>query len=98
MPLWLEVLLSMFSAAMLSTGFWTWIEHRRSRKDAKTRALLGLLHEQIMTKGEHYISKGSISIDEYNDYFKYFYEPYRDLGGNGTGERMADAIKKLPIN
>lgn len=98
MPTWLEFLLAVFTATMASGGFWAYLDHRSSKKNATTRAILGLLHEQIMSKGNEYIAKGSISIDDYNDFFTYFYDPYHDLGGNGTGERMADAIKKLPIN
>ena len=29
--------------------------------------------------------------------YNYLYLPYKELGGNGTAERMLNEVKKLPI-
>ena len=45
-----------------------------------------------------YIERGWITQDEYEDLNKYLYNPYREMGGNGTAERLMTEIKKLPIH
>lgn len=94
---WVEFTVSIFTAVMASTGFWAGVSRFFSKKDAVTRAIKGLLYERILIKGESYIKRGSITVDEYNDFFKYFYDPYHDLDGDGTCERIANAVKNLPI-
>jgi hypothetical protein len=51
-----------------------------------------------MTLGANYIQRGSVSRDEYEDYRKYFYDPYKELGGNGVAERIMQAVEQLPIS
>lgn len=94
---WLQALVTIVCSMIASSGFWLLIATIFDRKSARTKALLGLLHDKIMLKGQEYIRDGEISTDDYNDYFKYFYDPYKALGGNGTGEKMANTIKNLPL-
>ena len=59
--------------------------------------LLGLGHVKIIETCEKYIVRGYIRQDEYDSLYNYLYLPYKELGGNGTAERMVNEIKKLPI-
>lgn len=59
--------------------------------------IMGLGHIHIMDLGMRYVNRGYITHEEYKDFRKYLYEPYRDMGGNGSAERMMREIDKLPI-
>ena len=59
--------------------------------------LLGLGHVKIIETCEKYIVRGYIRQDEYDSLYNYLYLPYKELGGNGTAERMVNEVKKLPI-
>lgn len=59
---------------------------------------LGALYDRALYLGEKHIEHGEISISEYNDYKKYIYEPYHTGGGDGTIDRIMDAIDDLPIH
>ena len=94
-------ILTIAGIVFASTGFWTFlvsvIQNKTKKKDALTRLILGLGHEKIIELGLKYINRGSITKDEYEDLMKYLYKPYKDLEGNGTAEKIIDAVKKLPI-
>lgn len=97
-----EFILSIVVAAFASTGFWSFImykiQKRDRTKDAMTRLMLGIAHDRILTLGAKYVEQGYINADDYQDFMKYLYEPYLELGGNGTAEAFVESqIKKLPI-
>lgn len=97
-----EFILSIILAIFASTGFWTLINNiiqkRDKRKDATTLLLLGIAHDLIIQKAAQFIEQGYISEDDYNDFFKYLYNPYRALKGDGTVEKIVEEqVKKLPI-
>ena len=58
---------------------------------------LGLAYDRIIHVGEGYLKRGSITVDEREDFRKYLWGPYHDAGGNGSGDAMMSAIDKLPI-
>lgn len=87
--------ISTFFAA--SGGFWVYLKHRLESHDANTRLLMGLAHDKIVYFGMKYIEKGFVTKDEYDDLIRYFYEPYLQLGGNGTAERIMRLVQRLPL-
>ena len=98
----LEFILAIIVAVFASTGFWTLINNaiqkHSKKKDVLTRLMLGIAHDRIMELSQIYISRGYILQDEYDDFFKYYYEPYIELGGNGSAEKVVESqIKKLDI-
>lgn len=93
----LAVILAIFG----STGFWNFLiaymqEHRK-KKSPRDRLIMGLGHDKICDRCAKYLQRGHITKDEYEDLRKYLYEPYRDMGGNGTCERLMQEVDKLPI-
>jgi hypothetical protein len=58
---------------------------------------MGIAYEHIMTFGVAYIRRGFATRDEYEELRKYFYEPYKALGGNGSAERVMNEVEKLPF-
>lgn len=101
---WLQNLLMIAGTVLASSGFWAWLNNRQAKKEAKknkedpqSRILMGLARDRIISQSLRYIERGWISDDEYGDLNKYLYEPYVELGGNGTAKRLMDEVKKLPI-
>lgn len=97
-----EFILSIVCAVFASTGFWSLImykiQNKDKRKDAMTMILLGLAHEKIMEQSARFIEQGFITEDDYNDFMKYLYNPYRALEGDGTAEKIVEGqVKKLNI-
>lgn len=70
---------------------------RADKKNANTRMLLGLMYDKITYLGIKHIRKGWLSKDDYDDFIKLFYQPYKDAGGNGTAEKIVEEVKRLPI-
>lgn len=94
---WLEMVVTILCSVIASSGLWTLIAKKLDRKDAKTKMLLGLAHDRIITLGMSYIQRGWVTNEEYEDLKKYLYNPYKELGGNGTAERVMNEVDKLPI-
>lgn len=98
LSLLLDVFVPIAIAFIASSGFWIFLEKKvRSPRLYQTELLMGLAHDRIMYLGGKYIKRGYISQDEYENLHKYLYLPYKQLGGNGTIERIMDAIDELPI-
>lgn len=94
----LQMAVTVVCAVLASSGFWAYLQARHEKKDAKTKMILGLGHDRIVALAMSYIERGWITQDEYEDLNKYLYNPYREMGGNGTAERLMTEIKKLPIH
>lgn len=93
---WIQVLSSVIIALISSTGLWSFISKKREKNDASRQMLLGLGHDRIIERGEHCIQKGYATPDEFENLYQYLFLPYKALGGNGSAERIMDAVRKLP--
>ena len=91
------VVVSVVVAVIGSAGFWTWLSHRREQKSAQALMLMALGHDRIMALSTKYVERGYITADEYENLLG-LYEPYAEMGGNGSGTRMVEACKTLPIH
>jgi hypothetical protein len=94
---WLPVVLSSASGIIASSGFWAQVQRKDRTKNATTRLMMGLAYNQITKLGVEYIERGWITQDEYEEYLKYYLEPYKALGGNGVAERIAAEVATLPL-
>lgn len=95
---WIQVVLTVFSSVLASSGLWTYLQRRNEQKDVKTEMLVGLAHDRIMYLGVEYIDRGYITQDEYENLRVYLYEPYAKLGGNGSAKRIMQEVDRLPIH
>lgn len=68
-----------------------------NRLEAVSNICLGLAYDRIIHVGESYLKRGSITVDEREDFRKYLWQPYHNAGGNGSGDAMMASIDKLPI-
>lgn len=95
---WMESIITVVCAVIASSGFWSFLQSRRDKKDVKTQMLLGLGHDRIIFLGMGYIERGWITQDEYENLHDYLYKPYKKMGGNGSAERIMIEVEKLPIH
>lgn len=93
----IQTIVTVIVAIMASSGFWAFVMSNKTSKSAESKMLLGLGHDRIISLCKEYISKGYITTDEFENLNKYLYEPYVDMGGNGSAKRLMDEVKKLPI-
>jgi hypothetical protein len=94
---WVRVFMIIFGSTMGSTGMWSFLRSRDTKRAATTRLMMGMARETITTHGKAYIERGYITVEEYDELDKYFYKPYTALGGNGTAERIMAEVSRLPF-
>ena len=97
MASWLQIVLTIFTSVLASSGLWAFLGSRWDRHSAQKDMLIGLGHDRIMYLGMRYIERGWITQDEYENLNSYLYEPYKKLGGNGSALRVMQEVNKLPI-
>lgn len=101
-------MITIIVAIFASTGFWSFLssrfQHHDNRRDEEdkrselqSKMLKGLGHDRIIYLGNEYIKRGYITKDEYENLHDYLYVPYKELGGNGTAEKIMREVDKLPI-
>lgn len=93
----IQVVATIICSVLASSGLWAYIMKKSESKDAKTRMLIGLGHDRIVALGMGYIERGYITHDEYENLNDYLFVPYKEMGGNGSAERIMNEVKKLPI-
>ena len=91
-------ILSVLGAMLASSGFWTFATRKDAKRTAERKIIEGMAHDAIMARCKEYTERGYIYEDELSDLRKYYYEPYRELGGNGTAERAFKQVEELPIH
>ena len=95
------LLISIGGAVFASAGFWSFVTYACNKKDSckstEAKMLLGLGHDRILYLGSVYLKKQGITKDEYENLYDYLYLPYKELGGNGTAEKIINDVKNLPI-
>lgn len=93
----IQTIATILCSVIASSGFWTFVIKKNEKNDSTRKMILGLGHNQIMTLGMSYIAKGEITQGEYENLRKYLYEPYKEMGGNGSVERIMHEVEKLRI-
>ena len=105
---WIQTVLAVFTSVMASSGLWAYLLGRREQKQkkiekeeeknsAKNKMILGLGHDRIVWLCLKYVERGWITKDEFEDLNEYLYKPYREMGGNGTAERLMAEVRELPV-
>lgn len=94
---WFQIIITIFSSVLASSGLWAYLLRHAEKKDVKTEMLIGLGHDRITYLGLCYIDRGWITQDEYENLHDYLYKPYEKMGGNGSAKRIMDEVDKLQI-
>lgn len=98
MPSWVELVLTIMGSVLASSGFWAFVQKRRSNNDAERKLLIGLAHDRIMFLAGKYIDRTWCTQDEYENLKVYLYDPYHQAGGNGSAERiMSDFERRVEV-
>jgi len=92
----IDIIVTLIAAVFGSTGFWTWVQNRNKKKSAEAMLLLGIAYDKILWQCNKHIEQGYISADDYDDLNKYLFVPYREMGGDGTAEKLMEEVKRLP--
>lgn len=98
-----EIVLAVLGSSGL-TSLITFLIQRSDRKkdlevigkSARTKMLVGLGHDRLLTLTDSYIRRGAITLKEKRN-LRYLYEPYKELGGNGDCEIGYEACQKLQV-
>jgi len=93
-----EILVTCIIAIFGSTGFWSWVQNKSKKKDDVSKLIMGIGYSKIIDLCEKYLSDGSITAREFHELEHYLYEPYHNMGGNGTVQALFDQVKELPIH
>ena len=96
MEFWSQIMLTIFTSVLASSGLWAFLSARFDKRDAEREILIGIGHIEIVFFGMQYIERGWITQDEYDTLCE-LYEPYVKLGGNGSGTKIMKEVEKLPI-
>lgn len=96
-----ELLFAIVASVFGSTGFWAlitaiWTAHNK-KVSTEGKMLRGLAHDRICELGEKFLKQGYITKDEYENLHDYLFLPYKELGGNGTAEKIVEDVKRLPM-
>ncbi len=94
---WWQVFVTAVVTVLASSGFWAYMQRKDMKKTQLDKLVLGLAYDKIISMGMAYIERSWITKDEYEDYRKYLYEPYKALGGNGVTERIMAEVSSLPL-
>lgn len=64
--------------------------------EAVCEGVKALLHDRIYVECGRWIARGYCPMEDRKN-IEYMYRPYKELGGNGTGERLYNAVQALPF-
>ncbi len=92
----ITIIIAIGTAVAASGGFWTFLQKRTDGKDVLKKVVIGLAHDRLLYLCAHFIDKGSITFDEYENLRVYLYEPYEAIGGNGTISALIKTVDELP--
>lgn len=93
----IQIFGTVFASVIGSSAFWAFMQKKNENKDVRSRMLVGLAHDRICYLGMHYVERGSITQDEYENLYDYLYKPYEAMGGNGSAKRIMEEVQHLPI-
>lgn len=93
----MDIIITIVCSVFASSGFWAYLMSRQNKDSAERRMILGIGYRSICELCSMYIKRGYITREEYSDLKKYLFEPYRDMGGDGTCERLMQEVDRLPI-
>ncbi len=78
-------------------GFWTWVITKHKSKSDESKLMMGIGYSKIIDLCEKHLANGSITAREFHELEHYLYEPYRNMGGNGTVEMLFEQVRDLPV-
>lgn len=93
----LQIIVTALTAILASTGFWAYINRKKSNSSLTRKLLIGLAHDRLVTMSLRYIRRGYITQEEHENLTVFLSEPYFQIGGNGSVARLIVEVNKLPF-
>lgn len=84
------------SAILGAPGIWAWVKQKTDHNDNAGKLLMSVSRNQLISRGQTYIERGYITMDEYEEY-ESDYQIYSALGGNGLARRVFEQVDDLPM-
>ena len=91
-----EITTTIIVAIFGSSGFWLIVQKLIERKSALRQMVFGIGYERLISACRKYIEAGWIDLDELEELDKHLYQPYKEMGGNGTAELLMEKVRCLP--
>lgn len=95
---WLVELLSGAMGAALVSGIFVWINSRKSRKDAKAKALRYIMLYIIQERAKQHIKDQCITLEERRSLHHWHDLYHNGLGGNGDADALMAQVDRLQID
>lgn len=90
------ILLTIAGAIFGSSGFWLLVQKIIESKSSLRQMVFGIGYERLVSACRKHIEAGWISLEELEELDKHLYQPYKQMGGNGTAELLMEKVQKLP--
>lgn len=86
----------LLSAVFGAPGLWAFAKTKADHNDNAAKLLLSVSRNQLIALGREYITRGYITMDEYEEYDA-AYQIYSSLGGNGLAKHVFELVDDLPM-
>ena len=91
-----EIIITLVGAIFGSSGFWLLIQKLIEKKSALRQMVFGIGYEHLVSVCHKHIEAGYISLDDLEELNHYLYQPYKQMGGNGTAKLLMEKVEALP--
>ena len=91
-----EIVVTIIVAIFGSSGFWLIVQKIIERKSALRQMVFGIGYERLVSACRKHIKAGFITVEEIEELDKHLFQPYKQMGGNGTAELLMEKVRKLP--
>lgn len=95
---WLVDLLSGAAGAALVAGIFSLIQSKKTRKDAKGKALRYIMLYIIQERAKQHIKDKNITLEERRSLHHWHDLYHNGLGGNGDADALMAQVDKLPLD
>lgn len=94
---WQDILLWAVTTGLATLAVWVRqrLKATKTKQDAINDGVKAILHDRIYQAHGYYTRKGYCPLEAKKN-IEYLFTPYRNLGGNGTGEQAYKDIMRLP--
>ena len=93
-----EIFLPIILALIGSSSLWSFIAGLKKKNRKLEELVRGLTILVLKDQARYHRAKGEISQDEYRMIFDSVYARYKELGGNGSSERLMTELSNLPTS
>lgn len=91
---WIEWLFGLVIAGM--TLLYKMLQKNIKENNALKNGMKGILHNDIIYRCKKLLIIGEVTPEDLEE-LEYLYQPYKELGGNGTAQKMMERVYQLPI-